>query len=163
MTTKKTTKTKKAPAKAAAKRSSAKSAKAKSGKNEGLRLTSVSPSLTVNDIEKSLAWYRDVLGFTVDQRWESDGKLMGAEVKAGSVVFMIGQDDWKKGRDRIKGVGVRIYCDTDQDIDRLAAQIKANGGMLAQEPKDQPWGMRDLAIDDPDGYKITIAKELSKR
>jgi uncharacterized glyoxalase superfamily protein PhnB len=162
MAAKKTTKTKKAPAKTT-KRSSAKAAKAKTGKNEGLRLASVSPGLTVNDIEKSLAWYCDVLGFTVDQRWESDGKLMGAEVKAGSVVFMIGQDDWKKGRDRVKGAGVRIYCDTDQDIDRLAARIKANGGTLAQEPKDQPWGMRDLAIDDPDGYKITIARDLKKR
>jgi len=159
MAAKKTTKSKKAPAKAA-KRSSAKSAKAKSGKSEGLRLTSTSPSLTVNDIEKSLAWYRDVLGFTVDQRWEGDGKLMGAEMKAGNVVLMIGQDDWKKGRDRVKGAGVRIYCDTDQDIDRLAARIKANGGTLAQEPKEQPWGMRDLAIDDPDGYKITIARDL---
>lgn len=163
MATKKTTKTTKAPAKAAAKRPSAAAAKAKSGKNEKLRLTSVSPSLTVNDIDKSLAWYRDVLGFTVENRWENDGKLMGAEMKAGNVLFMIGQDDWKKGRDRAKGVGVRIYCETDQDIDRLAARIKANGGTLAQEPKDQPWGMRDLAVDDPDGYKITIAKELKKR
>ncbi len=161
MATKKDTTSKKAPAKAT-KRSSAKAAKPKTGKNESLRLTSVSPSLTVNDVEKSLAWYCDVLGFTVDQRWESEGKLLGAEVKAGSVVFMIGQDDWKKGRDRVKGAGVRIYCDTDQDIDRLAARIKANGGTLAQEPKDQPWGMRDLAIDDPDGYKITIAKDLKR-
>ena len=163
MATKKTANSKKASAKAPAKRPAAKAAKAKSGKNDGLRLTSVSPSLTVNDIDKSLAWYRDVLGFTVDNRWENDGKLMGAEMKAGNVLFMIGQDDWKKGRDRAKGVGVRIYCETDQDIDRLAARIKANGGTLAQEPKDQPWGMRDLAVDDPDGYKITIAKELKKR
>src|SRR5258706_3977491 len=163
MAAKKTTKAKKAPAKAPAKRSSAKAAKAKSGKNETLRLTSAGPSLTVNDIEKSLAWYRDVLGFTVGERWENDGKLMGVELNAGSVMFMIGQDDWKKGRDRVKGVGVRLYCETDQDIDRLAARIKANGGTLAQEPKDQPWGTRDLSIDDPDGYKITIARERKKR
>jgi lactoylglutathione lyase len=159
MAAKKTTKTKKAPAK----RSSAKAAKAKSGKNEKLRLTSVGPSLTVNDVEKSLAWYRDILGFSVGERWENDGKLMGVELSAGSVMFMIGQDDWKKGRDRVKGVGVRFYCETDQDIDRLAARIKANGGTLAQEPKDQPWGTRDLGIDDPDGYKITIAREIKKR
>jgi lactoylglutathione lyase len=148
----KTTKTKKTPAK-----------KAKSGKDANLRLTSAGPSLTVNDVHKSLAWYRDVLGLTVGERWENDGKLMGVELNAGDVLFMIGQDDWKKGRDRIKGVGVRLYCETDQDIDRLAARIKANGGTLAQEPKDQPWGTRDLSIDDPDGYKITIAKEIKKR
>jgi lactoylglutathione lyase len=153
----------KATGKTAAKRKAAKPAKAKSGKDGSLRLTSSGPGLTVNDIEKSLAWYRDVLGFTVGERWESDGKLMGVELTAGDVMFMIGQDDWKKGRDRVKGVGVRWYCATDQDIDRLASRIKAQGGTLTQEPKDQPWGMRDLTVDDPDGFKITIAKELKKR
>jgi lactoylglutathione lyase len=156
MAAKKTSKAKKAdkvPAKKAA-------VKAKSGKDEKtLRLTSATPSLTVNDVHKSLAWYRDVLGFTPGERWEHEGKLLGVEMNAGAASFMIGQDDWKKGRDRIKGVGVRIYCNTDQDIDRIAARIKANGGTLTQEPKDQPWGSRELSIDDPDGYKITIAKE----
>jgi lactoylglutathione lyase len=151
-------KTTKASAKRAAKRPAAKAVK-----RGGLNLKSVSPGLTVSDIEKSLVWYRDVLGFTPGDRWESKGKLMGVELSAGNAMFMIGQDDWQKGRDRIKGQGVRLYCETGQDIDRLAAQIKANGGTLAQEPKDQSWGMRDIAIDDPDGYKITIAANLKKR
>jgi lactoylglutathione lyase len=164
MAAKKTSKAKKvakAPAKkAATKRSAAKTVKAKSGKDEKtLRLTSTSPSLTVNDVHKSLAWYRDVLGFTPGERWEHEGKLLGVEMNAGAASFMIGQDDWKKGRDRVKGAGVRFYCSTDQDIDRLASRIKANGGTLAQEPKDQPWGTRDFSIDDPDGYKITIGNE----
>jgi len=150
MATKKTTKAK-APAKKNAKKTDNK-----------LRLTSASPSFTVNDIEKSMAWYRDVLGFTVTERWEDGGKLLGAEMAAGDVSFMIGQDDWKKGRDRIKGVGVRLYCMTDQDIDTLAARIKANGGTL-EGPRDTQWNTRELAVDDPDGYKITIAKETRKR
>ncbi len=158
MATKKTTKAK-APAKGATKRPAAKKAKA----DNNLRLTAASPSFTVNDIEKSMAWYRDVLGFTVGERWEDGGKLLGAEMTAGDVSFMIGQDDWKKGRDRVKGVGVRLYCTTDQDIDKLAARIKANGGTLTLEPKDTQWGTRELAVDDPDGYKITIAKEIKKR
>jgi lactoylglutathione lyase len=168
MAAKKTSKAKKvakAPAKkAATKRAPAKTVKAKSVKDEkNLRLTSTAASLTVNDVHKSLAWYRDVLGFTPGERWENEGKLLGVEMNAGAASFMIGQDDWKKGRDRFKGVGVRFYCNTDQDIDRLASKIKANGGTLTQEPKDQPWGSRELSIDDPDGYKITIAKELKKR
>src|ERR1700681_747267 len=109
MATKKTTKAK-APGKAATKRPAAKKAKA----DNKPRLTSASPSFTVNDIEKSMAWYRDVLGFTVGERWEDGGKLLGAEMAAGDVSFMIGQDDWKKGRDRVKGIGVRMYCTTDQ-------------------------------------------------
>jgi len=148
-------------AKKAAKKSAAKTASAK--KDGGFRLLSASPSFTVNDIGKSLAWYRDVLGFKVGDRWEMDGVLRGVELSAGDVLFMIGQDDWQKGRDRIKGVGVRLYCETDQDIDKIAARIKAAGGTLAQEPTDQSWGYREISLDDPDGYKLTIGKALKKK
>jgi uncharacterized glyoxalase superfamily protein PhnB len=76
---------------------------------------------------------------------------------------MLGQDDWKKGRDRKKGEGFRIYCTTSQDVDALAKGIVARGGTLDQAPRDQEWGMRDFSLSDPDGFKITIAKELKKR
>ena len=123
-------------------------------------LKAAAPSFTVNDIEKSLAWYRDVLGFAVKDRWEQDGTLMGVEISAGPVVFMLGQDDWKKGRDRVKGEGFRLYCDTAQDVDRLAQRIKAQGGSLVQEPRDESWGARALTVQDPDGFKITISKKI---
>jgi catechol 2,3-dioxygenase-like lactoylglutathione lyase family enzyme len=124
-----------------------------------LRLRSAGASLTVDDIERSLAWYRDVLGFTVGERWEREGRLAGVELVAGRVSFWLSQDDWKKGRGRVKGEGFRLYCETAQDVDRLAAQIRARGGSLLEGPRDQPWGTRDLAVADPDGFKITIATE----
>jgi uncharacterized glyoxalase superfamily protein PhnB len=76
---------------------------------------------------------------------------------------MLGQDDWKKGRDRAKGQGVRLYCETTQDVDALARQIRERGGKLDSEPADQPWGSRDFSLSDPDGFKITIGKETKKR
>lgn len=127
-----------------------------------LGLHSAVPSYTVNDVEKSLAWYRDVLGFTVKERWENNGKLEGVEMKAGAVSFMLGQDDWKKGRTRAKGEAIRMFCSTDQDIDAIAAQVKAAGGTLAREPNDD-WGMRSFSIDDPDGFKITIASQTMNK
>ena len=90
----------------------AKPARAKSARSQGLALSSVSPSMTVADLGRSLAWYRDVLGFSVAERWERDGKLMGVGMSAGKAFFMLGQDDWKKGRDRVKGEGVRLWCET---------------------------------------------------
>jgi|MudIll2142460700_1097286.scaffolds.fasta_scaffold40003_2 uncharacterized glyoxalase superfamily protein PhnB len=126
---------------------------------ESLRLRSASPSFTVNDIGTSLAFYRDVLRFTVKERWEENGVLRGVELVAGTVSLWLSQDDWKKGRDRVKGQGLRIYCTTVQDVDALAEGIKAQGGTLAEEPKDQPWGGRDFAVTDPDGFTITIASE----
>lgn len=176
-TKRKTAKAKRAavrPAPAKAKRTAAKRTPAKLKRKpfkqaperrqqpERLRLQSAAPGFTVNDIEKSLAYYRDVLSFTVKDCWEQDGKLLGVELVAGSVVFMLGQDDWKKGRDRVKGEGFRIYCTTVQDVDRLAGQIKARGGALLQEPRDEPWGTRDFAVADPDGFKITIAADRKR-
>jgi uncharacterized glyoxalase superfamily protein PhnB len=127
---------------------------------ESLRLRSAGPSFTVNDLEKSVVFYRDVLGFTVKERWEQDGVLHGVELVAGSVSFWLGQDDWKKGRDRVKGQGFRMYCGTAQDVDALARQITERGGTLLEEPKDEPWGGRDFAVVDPDGFTITIASGL---
>ena len=129
----------------------------------GLKMSDASPSFTADDLEKSLAWYRDVLGFSVGEEWERDGKRIGAELRAGSVSFMIGQDDWKKGRDRRKGEGFRIYCTTTQDVDALAAGIQARGGTLDDPPTDTPWGTRDFSLTDPDGFKITIGRETRKR
>ena len=66
------------------------------------KLKQVMPSLTVGDIEASLAYYEGILGFTVLERWENDGALLGASVAAGDVSLMLGQDDWAQGRDRQK-------------------------------------------------------------
>jgi catechol 2,3-dioxygenase-like lactoylglutathione lyase family enzyme len=125
---------------------------------ETLRLRAVTPGYTVNDIHKSVAWYRDVLGCVVVERWEKNGQLRGATLRAGAVEFYLGQDDWKLGRDRVKGAGFRIYCTTRQRVDAIAAWIKVRGGTLLHEPQDEPWGERDFAIADPDGFKITISQ-----
>jgi len=113
--------------------------------------------LTVNDIEDSLAWYRDVLGFHVAQEMKLDGKLAGVSLKAGAVEVLLTQDDFTKGRERRKGVGFRLYCTTADEIDELAAAIEARGGVLSQPPKDQPWGVRDFGVTDPDGFQISIS------
>jgi lactoylglutathione lyase len=127
---------------------------------ESLRLRSAGPSFTVSDLQKSIAFYRDVLGFTPRERWEQDGVLQGIELVAGSVTFWLGQDDWKKGRDRVKGLGFRMYCSTSQDVDALAARVRAGGGTIVEEPKDEPWGGRAFGVRDPDGFTITFASGM---
>lgn len=153
---------KKKAAKKAVKKTARKKAPAKKLKDrrkpETLRLRSIQPGFTVNDVQASIDWYTRVLGFVMVEPWMMDGKMMGAEVRAGTSSVYLGQDDFKKGRDREKGAGVRLYCDTAQDLDQLAKDIKARGGRLDHEPVTQPWGSRDFGITDPDGYKITIAK-----
>ena len=124
-----------------------------------LRLRSIEPSLTVDDLKKSLRFYTEVLGFIVDERWEENGVLRGVMLKAGVCSLGLSQDDWSKGRDRQKGVGFRIWCVTAQDVDQVAARIKGAGGQLTEGPVSPSWGGRSLSIDDPDGFHVTIYRE----
>src|SRR5262249_34784158 len=126
---------------------------------ETLRLRSVTPGFTVADLHKSIAFYTEILGFLVSERWTDGDVLRGVMLKAGACELGLSQDDWKKGRDRQKGEGVRVWCETVQDVDGLAARAKAAGFRLTEEPKDQPWGGRAFSLDDPDGFHLTFFLE----
>ncbi len=130
---------------------------------ESLRLRALCPALTVNDLPASLAWYRDILGFIVAEEYQNEGKVVGARIKAGTMELLLGQDDFAKGRDRQKGLGFRLYCVTTQDIDQLATAVRERGGTLTQEPTDQPWGVRDFAVADPDGFNLSIMSPPPER
>ena len=119
---------------------------------------SIAPSLTVDDLDKSIAFYEG-LGFTISDRWEDNGTLLGVMIQAGSLQLGLNQDDWKKGRDRQKGIGMRLHIETTQNIDELAARAKAAGVTLDSEPHDTPWKTRMFEVTDPTGFKLTISSE----
>jgi catechol 2,3-dioxygenase-like lactoylglutathione lyase family enzyme len=126
-----------------------------------LRAASISPSLTANDLEQSLRFYTDGLGFEVTERHEHEGRLVYCGLRAGAAFLGIGQDDWAKGRDRVKGAGIRIWITTDQDIHELAGRAKAAGITLDSGPEPLPWGPMAFAVTDPDGFCVTIAQSRS--
>ena len=122
---------------------------------------STAVSLTVKDIQKSLAWYKDVVGFGVGRTFEHEGRLVFVEVKAGDVRINLNLDNGAKGWDRIKGVGCSVNIWTTDDVDVIANRIKANGGTLDSEPVDASWGARFFIVTDPDGFKLGIMKALA--
>ncbi|HRX19846.1 MAG TPA: VOC family protein, partial [Gemmatimonadales bacterium] len=92
-----------------------------------LNATTLGCSMTCKDIEASVAFYRDVLGFTVAMPFERDGKLAGAAITAGDIRIVLNQDDGKLGWDRIKGQGCyfQINVATRADVDAAAERLKA--------------------------------------
>ncbi|HET9440270.1 MAG TPA: VOC family protein [Longimicrobiales bacterium] len=116
-------------------------------------------SLTVDDLAKSLAWYRDVVGFTVQQEYRRDDTLIAASLQAGNVRFLIGQDDGARGVGRVKGEGFSMQIITNDDIDALAQRIKEHGVTLDTEPTDTPWGARMFRVRDLDGFKLVISSD----
>ncbi|MDA1082247.1 MAG: VOC family protein [Gemmatimonadetes bacterium] len=123
---------------------------------ESFRARALSASITANNLQKSLAWYCDVVGFTLDQKFENEGKVVAAAIKAGDVTLILNQDDGAKGANRVKGQGLSLNITTAQSIDEVAARIKGAGGKLESEPADMPWGARMFQLIDPDGFKLMV-------
>jgi uncharacterized glyoxalase superfamily protein PhnB len=126
-----------------------------------LKAKTLSTSLTVNDVQQSIRFFEG-MGFAVDDRWEENGKLMGVMMKAGEVMIGLSQDDWKKGRDRQKGVGMRLFVSTTQNIDEIAARAKKNGVTIDVDPHDTEWGSRAFEVTEPSGFKITVASHVQQ-
>jgi uncharacterized glyoxalase superfamily protein PhnB len=125
---------------------------------ESFRARSLAASLTVKDLRKSMAWYRDVLGLTVEKEYEGGGTFRAVSLKAGTVQILLTQDDGARGNDRMKGEGFSLQLTTAQNIDEVAKRIKQAGGTLASEPADA-WGARVFRLADPDGFKLVISSE----
>ena len=121
-----------------------------------LEAKALEPSLTVDDLQQSIRFYEG-LGFEVAEKWEDKGVLLGVMLKAGEFRLGMSQDDWKKGRDRQKGVGMRVHITTAQSLERLAGNAKSAGITLDTEPHDTPWGSRAFDVTDPSGFKLTIS------
>lgn len=143
--------------------------------NEPVQNSPLSVGYTVRDMKKSLAFYRDLLGFEMKECWPSadepwwcslqrDGQtiMLGADMGAGgdeSCGGMTGADvDWHKSgtetwRKGIVGAGVNLYVLVD-DVDAYHAQVTKKGGEPRYEPKTQFYGIRDFGIEDPDGYRL---------
>jgi len=123
-----------------------------------LQAKGLMPSLTANDMKKSVRFYTEGLGFGILEEWKDEGVLKGVMLEAGKAMLGISQDDFSKGKDRVKGVGMRFHLETEQDIEAIARQAKDAGFKLDQEPGPLPWGPVGFSITDPDGFQLTISK-----
>lgn len=126
--------------------------------SEPFAADSMEASLTTSDVMKSLAWYREVMGFTLDRLHERDGRVFAASMRAGSVRLLVTQDDGSRGLDRKKGEGMSLQFTTTQDIDALAARAKRGGAVLDTEPMDAH-GVRVFRLRDPDGFRLVISSK----
>jgi predicted lactoylglutathione lyase len=127
-----------------------------------LQISAILPTLTVDDLQKSITFYQ-ALGFAIEERWEDKGTLRGVMMRAGTTQIGLNQDDWKKGRDRTKGIGVRLAISTPTlgNVDELAQRARDAGITLKSEPHDTEWKSRAFELSDPSGFLLTIFSEPS--
>ncbi|MEV0531898.1 VOC family protein [Kitasatospora sp. NPDC050463] len=119
------------------------------------------------DPDASLAFYRDLLGFEVrndvgygDMRWITVGPVdqPGTSVVLEPPAADPGTTDEERRtivEMMAKGTYARLVLATD-DLDATFARLKAAGAEVAQEPTEQPYGIRDCAFRDPAGNMIRV-------
>jgi uncharacterized glyoxalase superfamily protein PhnB len=120
------------------------------------------PTLTVQDVERSLSFYRNQLGLEqdLDLRDETGGLFL-ASVEVDDTVIMLTRADASTPQGpRRSGMRLTLLFERGHDIDALLQRLVAGGAMVCAPIGDRPWGHRDFTVFDPDGYHVTIARPL---
>jgi uncharacterized glyoxalase superfamily protein PhnB len=126
-------------------------------------ITVASTFVPIDDVDAALGFYRDTLGYELQQDVELEGMhwitLTNPAQPELSVVLEsvgagAGPDDREVMGDLLaKGVLGRILFATD-DVDATFEKLRAAGAEVLQEPMDQFWGVRDCAFRDPAGNAL---------
>lgn len=104
------------------------------------------PELPLDDVPAGVAYYRDVLGFTVNYAQHDLGVMDRDQV----TLLLIARTE------RHRGIGsCEVYVN---DADALYAELLAKGANVQGEPASHPWGLRDFRVLDLEGNQITFAQ-----
>jgi uncharacterized glyoxalase superfamily protein PhnB len=109
-------------------------------------LRRIMPRLPLDDVPAGVAYYRDVLGFSINYQQHDLGVMDRDDVE----LLLIARTT------KHRGIGSASVYVTDADA--LYAELKARGANLQGEPVSRPWGLRDFSVVDPEGNEITFAQ-----
>ncbi len=120
-----------------------------------MNVEAVWPFLRVSDMDQSICYYVDGVGFSIKDRWVVDGKLRWCSLTLGGATLMLqtfpshGHDSWKA--ENKVGIGVSL-CFRCEDAIAIYREITARG-IEASEPQvgNSMWV---TTMTDPDGYRL---------
>ncbi|GAB4331894.1 MAG: hypothetical protein Kow0010_17520 [Dehalococcoidia bacterium] len=115
---------------------------------EDFELLTMRPNLPVRDVAAAAAFYRDVLGFRVTTQFE-DGSF--ALLHGGSAELALVR------RDSPSPQGAYLYV---RGIQAALARCEAAMAKVVYPLTDEPWGLRNFVLEDPDGHHIAIGERI---
>jgi len=130
-----------------------------------MKLTGLTPNLITEDVGRSAAFYRDVLGFTVARTVPDEAPFVFVWLERDGVTVFL--NDAKTVHNDLPDVpsfvpgksGVAMFIAVE-DVAGLWAAVRDKARVI-MPLKDQWYGMTEFAITDPDGYVITFAERKS--
>jgi lactoylglutathione lyase len=129
-------------------------------KERFMKFADVTPNLVVSTIDGSLAFYRDVLGFSVVTTVPEQAPFAFVWMQRDTVnVFL--NSEASTGMTASPGTNILFITlepgDIAAGIDALFAAVK-DRAPVEMPVTDQFYGMREFTITDPDGYVVTFAQ-----
>jgi catechol 2,3-dioxygenase-like lactoylglutathione lyase family enzyme len=126
--------------------------------------SSVTPNLLVADIDRSAAFYRDVLGFVVKQTVPDAAPFVFVWLERDGVPVFLNDSkavahDFPDALRRTPG-GTATMFFVVSGVDALHARV-APHAPIVMPLKTQFYGMREFAVTDPDGHLITFAERVA--
>lgn len=116
-------------------------------------------TLTVEDVEKSVAFYRDLIGLTVTYKlFPAFALLNHGGVSIGLLSLPEAAKEGVTAMSAAQKRGVHVEFTTD-NLDALYAELKAKDVVFIDEPHDEPWERLFTALD-PDGYAVEFAQGI---
>lgn len=112
--------------------------------------------IPVADINVSLAYYQDKLGFTCDFTWKDPPEYAVLRRGGVSVHLTLGKPD-ERSRSDAPIAYVFVH-----NVDLVYAQLVSSGAEISEPVADREYGMRDFDIKDPDGYCFTFGTGLNQ-
>jgi catechol 2,3-dioxygenase-like lactoylglutathione lyase family enzyme len=112
------------------------------------------PVLLVSDVEASLGFYMNHLGFTSPWRYEEDGKAHVAQVDRQGCALILA-DTWpQKIGKGVMFISLNVEPSTPEAATAALDALRAEFEAKKVPVKDGSWGYRLLVIDDPDGNQL---------
>ena len=116
------------------------------------------PLLNVEDVDASLDFYRNALGFTVENRHDQQGKAIWAMIRHGDIALMLNCPDEADSSTRRKrpsyGESLLYFYVPDA---QAAHEELAERGYAPGPLEEQPYGVAEFTLRDPDGYELACA------
>ena len=108
------------------------------------------PVLHVQDVARTAAFYRDVLGFT----WDFGDETYAVVWRDNSAVHFV--------KDATSPRGIHLF-QWVKDVDAYYKEIVARGADPATEPANQPYGIREFGLSDINGVSIVFGQDIEQR
>jgi predicted enzyme related to lactoylglutathione lyase len=108
-------------------------------------------SLQVRNFSASRAFYTEMLGLTVDPRFDAPDFVL---FDSSTIPFALSEAKVNLDQVPQPGWGMTLWIDCD-NVNALHARMEAAGATIVTQPFDGPFG-RTFVFADPDGYRITV-------